>query len=1034
MRIYIPTIEYVVVLIILFMGNSFSLSAQTVSFPQESLLSRIERIAGIGKENGQFVTYESRFLDGITVSAFTSQSTDVEEWIRHSLKGTTFTYRKVNDHRFVIVRQSDETPSGGSIAGKVTDAFGVPLAGATVQLPSLQKGTITGMNGDYFLIVPIGKYDVKVGFLGFESVLVQEAEVKKNRTTHLDIALKENNIQLDEVVVTYIQPESTITGSLRAQRNRPYTSAVLGSQQINRYGATTLQDAMTLLPSISFDENRSQIIRGTGGRWNEILLDGIPLPNYDPSYKIFSFDLIPVSLVDNIRLLKSSTPDIPIGFAGGVTEIVTKDIPVQNYLQANISYQFNSLATFKKHRGRRDGRFDLIGLDDRSREVPEVFRSVIPGIAQRMSENATLFPDGHFTVSDRKANPSPQYNLSLGRTYAVSGRGDRFGFVLSLSYQHNTYQSVINHTQRGRWDYESQYMGDDIVSEWNHGRIYYYNAVMGGILNAGWQFGKNRISLRNLFTRSFDNDLTEVTAHLKEIPGNETNLNNQFFNYPTFSGLYQNKLEGQHAVSDEVQLQWNASHTLVGREQKDAAFSEMYKPLRVDSLLYFLHQHPALRVLYPASSGWYMNRERSFHVGLSATYAFQWDKIHNKMMFGYNANYRYLRFRSNEALYSYDSNPMLDPSSRVYQLLERNHFSGEAVQHHPFVMFEHRWNEKMRFVWGLRGDYESNRTIQINGEGGSGKQGKWYAVPSANLIYMPMEKMNLRLSFQQSVIRPKLSDRIPFPVYDTYLLGTSFNRDVSPSEVQAVDLVVEKYMDSEDIVSAGLFYRDIDQPIERTTYLYRDDERMYVLQNSDKAYSYGVEAEMRKHLGFIGDSDFLSKVQFSAGLVLTRSSVKGKRVTVIIQKEGEDIFIETESTQNRPLSGQTPYQWMTGFNYSDKSMHASILFNRSGRQLFLLGENAYQHEYRAPLNSVEASISYRFPKSDIWLKVSGRNLINTTQVFYRNTKDDYVRDEYDIPTEKLLPGKSENYDKDRDLIVHEIKNGRIFMISISRIF
>ncbi len=1034
MRVYIPIIECVVVLIVLLMGNSFSLSAQTISLPKEPLLSRMERIAAIGKENGQFVTYESRFLEGITAPALTTQSADVEEWIRHSLKNTPLTYRKVNDNRFVIVRQSDETPATGSLAGKVTDAFGVPLAGATVQLPSLQKGTITGMNGDYSLIVPPGSYDVKVVFMGFESVQIQEVGVTKNRTIYLDIALKEANIHLDEVVVTYAQPESTIAGALRARRNTPYISAVLGSQQIDRLGATTLQDAMTLLPGVSFDESRSQIVRGTGGRWNEILLDGIPLCNYDPSYRIFSFDLIPVSLVDNIRLFKSSTPDIPVGFAGGVTEVVTKDIPAQNYVQATISYQFNSIGTFKNHRGRRGGRFDLIGLDDRSREIPGVFQSVIPGIPQRMSGNATLFPDAHFAISDRKANPPSQYNLTLGRTYALNEEGDRLGFVLSLSYQHNAYQSVINHTQRGRWDYESQYMGDDIVTEWNHGRTYYYNTVTGGVLNAGWQFGKNRISFRNLFTRSFDNDLTEVTAHLKDIPGSETNLNNQFFNYPIFSGLYQNKLEGQHAVSDEVQLKWNASHTLVEREQKDAAFSEMYKPLRVDSLLYFLHQHPTLRALYPASSGWYMNREHSFHAGVSATYAFLWDKIHNKMMFGYNTNYRYLRFRSNEALYSYDSNPVLDPSYRVYQLLERNHFSGEAVQHHPFVMFEHRWNEKMRFVWGLRGDYESYRTIQTNGKEESGRQAKWYAVPSANLTYMPIEKMNLRLSFQQSVIRPKLSDRIPFPVYDTYLLGTSFNRDVYPSTVQAVDLVVEKYMNSEDIVSAGLFYRDIDHPIERTTYLDKDEERMYVLQNSDKAYTYGFEAEMRKHLGFIGDTDFLSKIQFSAGLVLTRSSVRGKQMIVIKQKEGDDIFIETESTQNRPLSGQTPYQWMVGINYSDKSMHASILFDRSGRQLYLLGESAYQHEYRAPLNSVETSISYRFPKNDIRLKVSGRNLINTTQVFYRNTKDDYARGENGAPIEKLLPGKSENYDKGRDPIVHEVRNGRIFMISISCTF
>lgn len=889
------------------------------------------------------------------------------------------------------------------------------------------------MNGDYSLALPPGNYAIQVGFMGYEPVRIQHAEVKENRTTRLDIALKETDIRLDEVVVTYTQPESTIAGALRAQRNTPYISSVLGSQQINRSAGTTVQDAMTLLPGISFDENQSQIIRGTGGRWNEILLDGIPLPNYDPSYKVFSFDLIPVALVDNICLLKSSTPDIPVGFAGGITEIITKDIPEQNYVQIKASYQFNTLSTFKTLRGRRKGNFDFIGFDDRSREMPESFLSVIPGVPEKMPENTTLFPAGHFAISDRKSLPSPQYNITVGRTYSLREKGDRFGFVLSLSYQNSLQQSVIHHTQRGRWDYISSYMGN-YDGKRNEGHTHSYNSVTGGVLNAGWQFGNNRISFRNVFTRSFDNDLTEVTARLKDIPGKESNLSHQFLNYPTFSDLYQNKLEGQH-VLDNVSLRWNVSRTFVQRERKDAAFSEMYKPLKDDSLLYFLHRNPELRAIYPASSGWYTTRERNFHAGLSLSHSFRLNRMHNKMTVGYNGNYKHLRFISNEALYSYENSQDIEnPSSRVYQILERNSFSGNTVQHLPFVMFEHWWNEKIRVVWGVRGDHEAYGTIGADGQTVSGETRKWHTAPSVNVMYTPVKNVNTRVNYQRSVVRPKLADYIPYPIYDTYLLGTSVNRAVSPSTVQSVDFLVEKYIGALDIISAGLFYRHIDHPIERTTSLYEYDERMYVLQNSDEAYSYGFEADIRKHLDFIGSSDFLRKIQLSAGFVLTRSSVKGKRVMMIPQGDEEYLFIETESTQKRPLSGQMPYQLNTGISYTGKSLHANILFNRSGRQLFLLGENAYQHEYRAPLNLIEASISYRFPKNNLILKVSGSNLLDTSQIYYTNTEDDYVRDEYGFPTDRLLPGKTENYDKTRDPIIHEVRNGRSFTFSLSRTF
>lgn len=98
------------------------------------------------------------------------------------------------------------------------------------------------------------------------------------------------------------------------------------------------------------------------------------------------------------------------------------------------------------------------------------------------------------------------------------------------------------------------------------------------------------------------------------------------------------------------------------------------------------------------------------------------------------------------------------------------------------------------------------------------------------------------------------------------------------------------------------------------------------------------------------------------------------------------------------------------------------------------GENAFQHEYRAPFNSLEAAVSYRFPKSGIKLKLSGVNLLNSAQVFYTNSPDDYVRDECNFPTDKLLPRKSENYDKGRDPVIHKIRDGCVFSLSVSRTF
>lgn len=250
------------------------------------------------------------------------------------------------------------------------------------------------------------------------------------------------------------------------------------------------------------------------------------------------------------------------------------------HLKAGI--QLNTQSTFQNQRGRKHGKWDCIGLDDQSRGFPEY---------------ATQIPAEHFRIFNRKTPPSQQYSVSIGRARSFADKGNRMGVLFSLSYRNMQLQSVIEHTQRGRWNNTGQYTGNMSESR-NAGHTYGYRTVAGGMLNVGWQFDKSRISLRNIFTRSFENDLTEISQHLEDIPDNEKNLSRQFFNYPTFSDLLQNKLDGRHLINN-ISVKWDVSHTLVQRERKDAAFSEMYKPLRDDSLLYFLHNNPQLRDIYP---------------------------------------------------------------------------------------------------------------------------------------------------------------------------------------------------------------------------------------------------------------------------------------------------------------------------------------------------------------------------------------------------------------------------------------------------
>src|SRR5690606_26303828 len=78
----------------------------------------------------------------------------------------------------------------GAISGLITDANGVPLAGATVSIKILDKGAMTDFDGRYTIEnVTIGTYDVTISYIGYETV-TKNVIVASGQTTDLSTSLQ----------------------------------------------------------------------------------------------------------------------------------------------------------------------------------------------------------------------------------------------------------------------------------------------------------------------------------------------------------------------------------------------------------------------------------------------------------------------------------------------------------------------------------------------------------------------------------------------------------------------------------------------------------------------------------------------------------------------------------------------------------------------------------------------------------------------------------------------------------------------------
>jgi hypothetical protein len=92
----------------------------------------------------------------------------------------------------------------GKLVGKVIDKnTGEPLIGANIIIQGTTLGSVADYEGRFIIInIPPGSYNVKVSFIGYETVLFENVKIIVDQTTQLSVDLSAKSLQVGEVVVT----------------------------------------------------------------------------------------------------------------------------------------------------------------------------------------------------------------------------------------------------------------------------------------------------------------------------------------------------------------------------------------------------------------------------------------------------------------------------------------------------------------------------------------------------------------------------------------------------------------------------------------------------------------------------------------------------------------------------------------------------------------------------------------------------------------------------------------------------------------
>ncbi len=179
---------------------------------------------------------------------------------------------------FVVITISGQGVTSSSVSGKITDDTREGLLGANVFLVHIPSGTKYGTSTDFdgfFRISNMrtgGPYKLTISFVGFQSIENNDIFLALGQTKKINVALKENSGQLDEIVIN-AQRDGLIDG------NKTGTGTTIGKREITTIASASrsIADFVRLTPQTQIsegDDGFSISVSGQNNRYNSIYIDG----------------------------------------------------------------------------------------------------------------------------------------------------------------------------------------------------------------------------------------------------------------------------------------------------------------------------------------------------------------------------------------------------------------------------------------------------------------------------------------------------------------------------------------------------------------------------------------------------------------------------------------------------------------------------------------------------------------------------------------------------------------------------------------
>jgi hypothetical protein len=905
----------------------------------------------------------------------------------------------------------------GSVSGVVHNAKGESLAGVYVRAKGTDYVARTGVDGKFELALPAGVHTLSVELDLYKTNEIAEVRVAVGETNTQDIEL----VPMAGVQETYeVKDDLNMEAEGALQEARKKSTKVsdgLDATEIGKSGGGKVSSVAVRIVGATVVEGRYLVVRGLGHRYGNTLLDGARVPSPEPDLRTVPLDVFPAGALGAIDVQKTFSPDTPGDFAGGSTQMATRDVPSETTINLGVAVGFNTNTTFRPMitNGPLAG-WDLFGFGNIPRQVPKSFpthQKVGRGVYdQNLDEIYTpeqIEAQGEAMYTDyrvrRGARAPANFKLgtTLGDSWQTNRPGGRFGVLFSGGYS-NRHQSNVGHRNQlassGGVLVNTPASLDFVTTT--------YKVAFNGLLTTRWDIdSNNHLKLTGLYSRDTEDETSELSGIDRSNNGVDPIVYNRI-RYIMRSIAF-TQLAGHHRIerAANMEIDWFGSYSQARRDD------------------------PAMRELIfrgPDDEGDYRADDSTGGVGpqlfldfvdhtenaaLDLTFPFkQWKGLDGKVKAGAWVDAKQRGFSARRYYFSAAGFNGLIPEGRGNIINDSTIGGGVPIAQggtQPFTLIEGTRAQDNYDAWSrnLAGyallDLPFVRWFKISG--GARVESNVidvnpfdiYAVagaepdptlvqsrlvdldvlPALSLIFSPQLKegrgdLNVRLSGSQTVARPEFRELTPF-VFRDYVAGFDKigNQYLTSSNIWNGDVRIEWFPRKNEVLAFSGFVKYMQNPIEVLT------SQSYALtwQNSDWALNAGGEFELRKSIDFLAPKANERARQilrdFSIGgnvagiysnVQLTPCRLPGnEEAGYVVDPNCREEFQPVNGQVNRPLQGQAPWIANAFLDYDNREVgtNVRVLYNGVGPSLYAVGAASLPNIYARRMHQLDLVVSQR---------------------------------------------------------------------------